>query len=222
MSLPLHYEFEAFVFDDLSGEVFVQHTPKYDPAEKAAAEIFRRPIPDSLKGKAAFFEDCARYVQDHTELAECPRFAPKLALRFEQLRHRLKSCTDGLQTLEIAKEARSMVASLALRLAPASDVCIKRYGTPPGNVPEMLDFLPAPFKGQARAVDARRPDALATITALYEASLEAPQCRNARRLDRNFGPSPDALIEAAQNNQSFDTVRERMVTSQARASLADF
>ncbi|WP_377157062.1 hypothetical protein ACFJIX_00975 [Roseateles sp. UC29_93] len=215
MSFPLP-TLEAFVINPLSGDVFVQSMAKYAPAEKLAAELFRRPMPDTLKGKAAYIEDCALYVQDHTELAECPRFAPKLATRFDQLRTQLKSCTDGLQTLRMAREAKSMVASLVLRLAPAGDVKIKPYGTPPGNIPEMLDFLDYPYNVQARAVDQMRPDALDIITALFNQSLE--QSREFLQ-DSDFGPSPDALILAAENGQSFDSVRRKMLNSGASASL---
>lgn len=217
MSFPVP-TLEAFVINPLSGDVFVQNMAKYGPAEKLAAELFRRPFPDTLKGKAAYLEDCAQYVKDHTELAECPRFAPKLATRFDQLRTQLKSCTDGLQALRIAREAKSMVASLVLRLAPAGNISIKPYGTPPGNIPEMLDFIDDPYDIKALDVDRMRPDALDAITALFNQSLA--QSRDFRR-DSDFGPSPDALIVAAENGQSFDTVRRKMVGSQASASLYD-
>ncbi|ANH68752.1 hypothetical protein [Mitsuaria sp. 7] len=218
MSFPVPSIFEAFITNKLSGDVFVQSMAKYEPAEKLAAELFRRPIPDTLKGKANYFEDCAKYVKDHTKLANCPLFAPELATRFHQLRNQLKSCTDGLQALQTAKEAKSMVASLVTRMGPKGDIGIKRYDATPGNVPEILAFIDYPYDEQARKVDLMRPDALNILTELFNRSLE-----HSRKLYtvKAFGPSPDALIVAAENGQSFDSVRRKMLDSQASATVQD-
>ncbi len=199
--------YEVFFISGSTGEVSVQNKPKYAPAETEAADLFKRAIPDSLQGKKEFFEHCAKYVKKYTRLAKCPKFAPKLAKRFEQLRTQLK---DDRQALRTAEEARSMVASLVVRMGSAGDIGIKMYGKAPGNVPEMMDFMSRRYKEQAGAVDLTSPDALQNITMLFNMSLQEKKeaCPNEK-----FGPTPDDLIEAAKNGQSFDTVREKMLCS---------
>jgi hypothetical protein len=209
--------YEGFTINSLSGVTEVRKMEKYQGAENEAAELFRRPTPSSLMETSRIFKACAEYVHRHTELAECPRFAPKLALRFDQLQKQLNRCTDVPRAVDISEEACSMVASLVLRLAPPGDIPIKPYGTPPGNVPEMLDFLDEEDEASASQIDPMRPDARSAIKAIFEESLSASPYFNSADRNRNYGPSPDALIEAARAGVPFDTVRRRMLPPQASA-----
>jgi len=199
--------FEGFCIDKSTGAAFVKNMPQYAPAETEAADLFKCAIPDTLQGKTKLFKDCAEYVKKYTDLAECPRFAPKLAERFEQLRTQLK---DDRQALRTAEEARSLVASLVVRMAPAAEIGIKTYGKAPGNVPEMMDFMSRHYKEQASAVDLTSPDALEKITMLFNMYLQE---KKKDYPNTKFGPTPDDLIEAAKNGQSFDTVRKKMLGS---------
>lgn len=214
---PSNSVYEAFVLNDLSGATEVRQLKKYEPAENEAAELFRRPPPNSLKEMASYFEACDQYVQRHTELAECPKFAPKLACRFRELKQQLNRCTELPRASDITEEACSMVASLVLRLAPAGAVAIKRYGTPPGNVPEMLDFLDGEDGALARKIDRMRPDARAQITEIYDESLKNSQYFNTPHRHLNYGPPPDELIIAARTGVAFDKVRRRMLPVEASA-----
>ena len=196
--------------------VLASNMPKYAPAEAAAAEIFNRPFPpEDLKGKAAFFEDCAEYVKKYTELAECPRFAPLLDERFAQLTERFKSCSDGKQALVIATEGRSMCCSLAFRFGPAGLIGTKEWREAPGNIPELLEAMPPDFRKRASEINRMHPDALTEMQQLYEEALEKSRWLRFRNRESDFGPTPDALITAAQKGQSFDSVRWQTILNEA-------
>lgn len=195
--------------------VLASSMPKYAPAEAAAAEIFNRPFPPKdLKGKAAFFEDCAEYVEKYTELAECPRFQPLLDERFAQLRKQFESCSDGQQALVIATEGRSMCCSLAFRFGPDS-IGTKYWGTAPGNIPELLEAMPPDFLDRASEIDLMHPDALMKMQQLYKEALKKSRWLRFKNRESDFGPTPDALITAAQKGQSFDSVRRQTIRNEA-------
>lgn len=196
--------------------VLASSMPKYAPAEADAAAIFNRPFPPKdLKGKAAFFEDCAEYVKKYTELAECPRFAPLLDERFAQLTERFKSCSDGKQALVIATEGRSMCCSLAFRFGPTDSIGTKYWGKAPENIPELLEAMPPDFRKRASEINRMHPDALMKMQQLYEEAIEKSQWLRSKNRKRDFGPTPDALITAAQKGESFDSVRRQTIRNEA-------
>lgn len=195
------------------GLAFVESSEVFRPAEQAAAELFRGPLPDDVKGCKNYAADCFRYLREHTEIAACPRFAPHLERRIRELEKRIQAAPTQADAQDIAAESRSMVASLVLRLGPPNDIGIKPFGTPPGNIPEALDWLEGLPGGrklmqQAQKVDRMHAGARAQITALYEQGLKGV---SPFERDMCYGPSPDALILAAQAGRPFDEVRQRML-----------
>lgn len=196
------------------GDFIVEQSDKYRPAEQAAMRLLCENLPKELRGGVAYAGDCFKYIRSHIETAEIPRFGPVLEHRISELERRLNRCSQA-DAIEIAEEARSMVASLAMRLGDAGTVMLKVYSESPGNVAEMSSTLNQlsqifpihRYHQQALAIDTSRPDARSSMSVVYDKALGA-----IRELGTvSFGPSPDALIEAARQGRSFDEVRRSML-----------
>ncbi|WP_423594522.1 hypothetical protein [Roseateles sp. MS654] len=215
--------------------VLASSMPKYAPAEAAAAAMFNRSesLPPGARERFWFTKDCAEYVRRYTELGGCPEFASMLHERFKELSHRFANDrpTDR-ESHDMAQEACSMAASLTSRFGPPGTAFIKAYSSPPGNIPELLDVLgyqdlrrvvdgtrcrleDGPYLSKAKKIDRKKPDARKLMMQVYQDWLDQnPKFQSTNR-DHLLGPNPDALIAAARNGQSFDTVRKQMLLEEA-------
>ncbi len=220
---------EAFCIDPESGVVSVSGNPKYAPAEAAATAMFNRSesLLPGAKESFRFTKDCAEYVHRYTELGGCPEFASMLHERFKELNHRFANRPTDWESRDMAQEACSMAASLTSRFGPPGTAFIKAYSSPPGNIPELLDVLgyqdlrrvvegtrcrleDGPYLSKAKKIDRKKPDARKLMMQVYQDWLDQnPKFQSTNR-DRLLGPNPDALIAAARNGESFDTVRKQM------------
>ncbi|MFX1679285.1 hypothetical protein PV762_08630 [Mitsuaria sp. CC2] len=224
MSLPLISHHEALVVDRLHGFVSTQDMAKYAPAENEAVHLFQRADPNTLREALACFQACEGYVRRHAPLGECPRFESSLTRRFQQLELMLRTCEDVRQAQDIADEARSMVASLVFRFGPtAGEISLKYPEAPPRNLPDLMEcFAGLPERlhhathllHQARAVDPTQPEARSLVMALYQQALDEDSMYTSAAKMHRYGPSIDALIDAARTGRSFDDVRQSMLPFQ--------
>lgn len=193
-----------------NGKPTVMDLPEYQVVEQDAANLLKRDIPTTVRGCVEYILDCARFIKAHGAATDT-RILPDVERRNNHLLAQAQRASSSSQAAAAAMESQSLVCSLALRAGPPNAITIGVYDTRPGNVVEMKDMMRDDAK-RARSADAIKmdhPKAMARMSALYDAHVDdllQDPCFMPRRC-----PAPEALIEAAQQGQPFNSVLARMI-----------
>ncbi len=182
-------------------------------AEKdAALTLFKPPLPEAPAACVHVVDDCLHYLRRYESITDSG-ISQELLARCGHLKTLAQATTDPHMAQACAKEARSLVASLVFRFGDTDDwLRPKACRTRPGNVVEMMDRLchlglhPNP---KPREIPLDDPQAMQKMSALFDKTFMPPEGWDAPRAPnpRLEGPSPDALIEAAQQDRPFDEIR---------------
>lgn len=197
-----------------------------DGEKHAALTLFAPPLPTEHKACVTFIRDCLDFLRryacaphiDVTDPTATFKLRDQLEARCNHLKYLATSTTCPERAQACAREAQSLVASMVFRFGePQGLLQQKAYmACVPGNVVEMMSWLLRTSEAdRASEIELDEPDAMPKLKSLFSRACVPPDGwrsspdNAAYDTSYDIAPAPDALIEAARQQRSFDDLRRQ-------------